>query len=68
MVTLDNYLFFAWAERKMMYKCTYFDENFFPQMEYRLDRQKEILHMKKLGKKQSLLYPPDLKCSNNNKE
>ena len=28
MVTLDNYLFFAWAGRKMMYKCTYFDENF----------------------------------------
>ena len=50
MVTLDNYLFFAWAGREMMYKCTYFDENFFPQMEYRLDRQKEIMHMKKLGK------------------
>ena len=28
MVTLDNYLFFAWAGREMMYKCTYFDENF----------------------------------------
>ena len=28
-------------------------------MEYRLDRQKEILHMKKLGKKQSLLLDLD---------
>ena len=67
MVTLDNYLFFAWVGREMMYKCTYFDENFSHRWNIDWIGKKKYC-MKKLGKKQSLLYPPDLKCSNNNKE